>query len=85
MLQAYDGHPSTPIGLYRNVLVYLATKTILIDIEILDGHLDYNILLGKSYMYAMSAVASSLFLTMMFPDEDCIVTLDQWCIVKNGL
>ena len=46
MLRAYDGHPSTPIDLYQNVLVYLAEETVHIEIEVLDAHLEYNILLG---------------------------------------
>ena len=45
-LRAYDGRPSTLVGLYQNVPVYLAGKMVLIDIEVLDAHLDYNILLG---------------------------------------
>jgi hypothetical protein len=43
-LQAYDGRPSQPEGLYQNVLVELGGKTILIDIEVIDTQLDYNIL-----------------------------------------
>ena len=48
-----------------------------IDIEVLDAHLDYNILLGRSYMYAMSAIASFVFRIMMFPDEDIIIIVGQ--------
>ena len=48
-----------------------------IDIKVLDAHLDYNILLWKSYMYAMSAIASSVFHIMMFPHEDWIIIVDQ--------
>ena len=48
-----------------------------IDFEVLDAHLDYNILLGRSYMYAMSAIASSIFRIMMFPHKDHIITVDQ--------
>jgi len=40
---------------------------VLIDIEVVDAPLDYNILLGRSYMYAMKAVSSLVFRTMMFP------------------
>jgi hypothetical protein len=67
MLRAYDGHPSQPEGLYQNVLVELGGKMILIDIEFIDAQLDYNILFGRSYMYAMQVVASSVFRTMLFP------------------
>ena len=47
------------------------------DIKVLDTHLDYNILLGRSYMYAMSAITSSIFRIMMFPHEDRIIIVDQ--------
>ena len=76
-LRAYDGRPSTPVGLYQNVPVCLAGKTVHINIKFLDTHLDYNILLGRSYMYAMSAITSSFFRIMMFPHEDRIITVDQ--------
>jgi hypothetical protein len=76
-LRAYDGRPSSPEGLFQNVPVELGGKTILIDIEVIDAPLDYNILFGRSYMYAMKAVASSIFRTMMFPHNGKIVTIDQ--------
>jgi hypothetical protein len=76
-LRAYDGRPSSPEGLFQNVPVELGGKTILIDIEVIDAPLDYNILLGRTYMYAMKAVASSVFRTIMFPHNGKIVTIDQ--------
>jgi hypothetical protein len=76
-LRAYDGRPSSPEGLLQNVPVELRGKTILIDIEVIDVTLDYNILFGRSYMYAMKAVASSVFRTIMFPHNGKIVTIDQ--------
>jgi hypothetical protein len=47
------------------------------NIEVIDVTLDYNILFRRSYMYAMEAVASSVFRTIMFPHNGKIVTLDQ--------
>jgi hypothetical protein len=76
-LRAYDDRPSSLEGLFQNVPVELGGKTILIDIEVIDAPLDYNILFGRSYMYAMKAVASSVFQTMMFPHNGKIVTIDQ--------
>jgi hypothetical protein len=76
-LRAYDGRPSSPEGLFQNVPVELGGKTILIDIEVIDAQLDYNIFLGCTYMYAMKAVASSVFWTIMFPHNGKIVTIDQ--------
>ena len=75
-LRAYDSHPSTPVGLYQNVPIFLAGKTVHIDIEVLDAHLDYNILLGQSYMYSMSVIASFVF-CIMISHEDRIITVDQ--------
>ena len=50
---------------------------VLIEIEVLDAQLDYNIALWWSYMYAMLAIASFIFQTIMFPHEDRIFTVDQ--------
>jgi hypothetical protein len=76
-LRSYDGRPSSPEGLFQNVPVELGGKTILIDIEFIDAPLDYNILFSHSYMYAMKAVASSVFRTMMFRRNGKIMTIDQ--------
>jgi hypothetical protein len=76
-LRAYDGRPSSPEGLFQNVPVELGGKTILINIEVIDALLEYNILFGRSYMYAMNVISSSVFRTMMFPHNVKIVTIDQ--------
>jgi len=57
--------------------VELAGKIILIDIKVLDAQLDYNILLGNSYMYTMTEVASSKFCVIMFPNDGKIITIDK--------
>jgi hypothetical protein len=76
-LRAYDGRPSSPEGIFQNFPIELGGKTILIDIEVIDDSLDYNIFFGHSYMYAMKAIASSVFRTMMFPHNGKIITIDQ--------
>ena len=42
-----------------------------------DVPLDYNLLLGRNWMYSMQAVASSLFHVVCFPHNRKIVTIDQ--------
>ena len=76
-LRAWDGHASQPIGLFRNCPITLAGKTVCVDVEVIDTPLDYNILLGRSYTYAMSAVPSIVFCKMSFPHNGKIVTIDQ--------
>lgn len=75
--RAYDRRPSVPVGLYQGIPVQLVGKTVFIDIKVLDAQLDYNILLGRSYMYEMSAVVSSVFRVMMFPHDGKMITIDQ--------
>ena len=48
-----------------------------IDIEVVNAQLDYNLLIERSYMYSMRAVASTVFHLMMFPHEGKIMTVDQ--------
>jgi hypothetical protein len=64
-------------GLLQNVPVELEGNTILIDIEVINAPLNYNILFGRSYMYAMKTVASSIFRMMMFPHNGKIIAIDQ--------
>ena len=47
----------------------LARKTVMIAIEVVNAQLDYDLLLGRSYMYAMQEVASTVFRLMMFPTK----------------
>ena len=76
-LRAWDGHASHPIGLFRNCPITLAGKIVCVDVEVIDAPLDYNILLGRSYTYAMSVVPSAVHRKMFFPHNGKIVTIDQ--------
>ena len=42
-----------------------------------DAPLDYNLLLGRNWMYSMQVVASSLFCIVCFPHNRKIVMIDQ--------
>jgi hypothetical protein len=76
-LRYYEGLPSSPEGIFQNVPIELGGKTILINIKVINALLDYTILFGRSYMYAMKALASFVFHTMMFPHNGNIITIDQ--------
>ena len=39
--------------------------------------LDYNLLLGRNWMYSMQAIASSLFRVVCFPHNGKIIMIDQ--------
>lgn len=42
---------------------------------VVQGPLDYNLLLGRDYIYSMGAIVSSLFQVMCFPHEGRVVQL----------
>ena len=44
---------------------------------VVQGPLDFNILLGCYYVYAMKAIVSTLFRVMHFPHDGNIVTIDH--------
>ena len=49
----------------------------MIDVEVIDAQLKYNILLGCGYMYTMKEMASLVFHITMFPFNGKVVTLSQ--------
>jgi hypothetical protein len=48
-----------------------------IKFEVVDASLNYNLLLGRSWTYAMQAVVAIVFRVLLFPHKDQIVTIDQ--------
>jgi len=49
------------MGFIPQLPITLGGKTVLIDMMVVYSHLDFNMLLGHDYVYAMNVVASSLF------------------------
>ena len=61
MLIAFDGRSFRPHEILPSLKVHLGGKTVAIEVEVVDALLDYNLLLGRNWMYGMQVVASSLF------------------------
>ena len=49
-----------------------------IKVEVVNASLEYNLLLGRIWTYAMQAVVATIFQVLLFPHEDRIVTIDQF-------
>ena len=77
MLTTFDGISFRPHGILRSLKVHLGGKTVAIEVEVVDAPLDYNLLLGRNWMYSMQAIDSSLFCVVCFPFNGKIVTIDQ--------
>ena len=61
--------------------ITLGGKTVCIDVMVVQGPLDFNMILGHDYFYAMKAVMSTLFRVMHFPHDGKIMTIDQLSFV----
>ena len=49
---------------------------------VVEVPLDFNMLLGHDYVYAMKDVVSTLFQVMYLPRDGKIVTIDQLSFIK---
>lgn len=76
-LTAFDGGTSQPLGILPKFPITLRGKTIYIDVSVTQGSLDFSLLLGRDYVYAMGALVSSLFRVVCFPHDGRIVPIDQ--------
>ena len=77
ILKAFDGRGFRPFGILQDLPIEVEGKTASLDVEVVDAPLDYKLLLGRSWSYAMTAVVSSVFRVIKFPHNGKIVTIDQ--------
>ena len=54
------------MGFLAQTPVTLGGKTVLVEFMVIEDPLDFNMLLGRDYVYAMQAVVSTLFCVMYF-------------------
>jgi len=74
-LTGFDKGTSRPLGILPNVPITFRRKTVQMNVMVVQGPLDYNLLLGRDYIYCMEAIVSSLFRVMCFPHEGRVVRL----------
>jgi hypothetical protein len=56
MLTAFDSHSFCPHGILPAFPIQLGGKTVEVEVEVVDAPLDYNLLLGRNWTYAMIAI-----------------------------
>jgi len=64
--------------------VELGEKTVEIDVEVIDGNLDYNILLGRPWIYVTLVVVLTYFRKIAFPYQGGITIVDRQTFLPNG-
>ena len=77
LLTTFDGRSFHPHGILTAFEIKLVGKALSVEVEVIDAPLDYNLLLGRSWTYSMSAIASTVFWVVVFPHEGKLVTVDQ--------
>ena len=77
MLTPFYGRSFRPHGILLSLKLQLGGKIIVIEVEVVDMPFDYNILLGRNWIYSMKSVASSLFRVICFLFNGNIVTIDH--------
>jgi hypothetical protein len=77
LLTAFDGHSFQPHGIVPSFTMQLGGKTMCVKVEVVDAPLNYNLLLGQSWTYAMKVMVATVFWVLLFPHEGRIVTIDQ--------
>jgi hypothetical protein len=63
----------------------LEGKTVFIDVMVVQDPLDFSLLLGRDYVYAMKYIVSTLFRVISFPHNGRMVTIDQLSFVGPDL
>jgi hypothetical protein len=76
-LRAFNGFGFKPYSVLPSLPVTLEGKTVQVEVEVFDTPLDYNLLLGHSWVDSMRAVVSTLFRVVRFPHQGKVVTVDQ--------
>jgi hypothetical protein len=90
-LLAFNRRTSQPLGTLLQFPITLGGKTVFIDVMVVQDSLDFSLLLGRDYVYAMKAIVSTLFRVISFPHDGRVVTVDQlsfidptWIASLNG-
>jgi hypothetical protein len=76
-LLSFNRRTNQPLGTLPQFPITLGGKIVFIDVMVVQDPLDFALLLGWDYVYAMKAIVSTLFHVISFPHDGRIVTFDQ--------
>ena len=84
LLTSFNGRSFRPHGILPDFEIKLVGKEVSVEVEVIDAPLDYNLLLGRSWTYAMSAIALTVFWVLVFPHEGKLVIVAQLSFTRKG-
>jgi hypothetical protein len=82
-MKAFNGLGFNPYGVLPSFPITLEGKTVQVEVEFFDAPLDYNLLLGHSWIDSMHAVVSTLFRVVHFPHQGKVITIDQLALFNS--
>jgi hypothetical protein len=83
-LKAFNGSGFKPYGVLPSLSITLEGKTFQVEVEVFDAPLDYNLLLGRSWIDSMHVVVSTLFCVVHFPHQGKVVNVDQLAFFNSN-
>jgi hypothetical protein len=63
----------------------LGGKNVFIDVMVVQDPLDFDLLLGRDYVYAMKAIVSTLFHVIYFSHDGRMANIDQLSFIGPGM
>jgi hypothetical protein len=84
-LFSFNRRTNHPLWILPQFPITLGGKTIFIDVMVVQDPLDFDLLLGRDYVYSMKAIVSTLFHVISFPHDGRMVTIDQLSFVGPDL
>lgn len=76
-LKSFDRRTYNPYGILNSLQVELEGKIVSIEVEVIYEPLDYNLLLGHAWFYAMASFISTYFCMIAFPHKCRIMAINQ--------
>jgi hypothetical protein len=76
-LKAFNGTLFKPYGVLPSLSIMLEGKAVNVEAEVFDAPIDYNLILGRSWIDSMHAVVSTLFRVLRFLHQGKVVVVDQ--------
>ena len=65
-LLTFDRRTSIALGIISQTPINLGGKTVLVEFMVIEDPLEFNMLLGRDYVYAMQVVVSTFFHVMYY-------------------
>jgi hypothetical protein len=68
-LLSFKGRTSHPLGVLPQFPITLGGKNVFIDVMVVEDPLDFDLLLGRDYVYTMKAIVSNFFHVISYPHD----------------